>query len=212
VFGVNEPPSSSGLKMRRRLVSSRKDGKPGGLNPSTSWPSTGASTWRWSRGSPGGSAPITQLGTPPASGPQQDTPALLAEQVDLLLDATADPKPWLGAWAVLAAANGARNGELCGLEWSDLDLEVGTVRCRQELAIVDADLLPGGSTASAGRRKELAVGPVKPKASKAILNLPPFAVQELREHRRQQARLRLASAPPSPCDGSSRGSHPARCS
>jgi len=96
---------------------------------------------------------------------------------------------------VLAAATGARNGELCGLEWSDLDLDQGTVRFRQELTIVDADLLPGHSGAD-GRRKELAVGPVKSKASKAILSLPPFAVHALREHRRQQARLRLAGAQP----------------
>jgi integrase len=94
---------------------------------------------------------------------------------------------------VLAAATGARNGELCGLEWSDLDLDAGTVRFRQELTIVDANLLPGHSGA---RRKELAVGPVKSKASKAILSLPPFAVHALREHRRQQARLRLAGVQP----------------
>jgi integrase len=98
--------------------------------------------------------------------------------------ATRDPKPWLRAWTVLAAATGARNGELCGLEWSDLDLEVGTVRFRQELTIVDPHLLPG-HTAPDGRRKELAVGPVKSKASKAILSLPLFAVEALREHRRQ---------------------------
>jgi integrase len=47
-----------------------------------------------------------------------------------------------------------------------------------------------------GRRKELAVGPVKSTASKAILSLPPFAVQALRHHRQQQARLRLAGALP----------------
>jgi len=47
-----------------------------------------------------------------------------------------------------------------------------------------------------GRRKELAVGPVKSAASSAILTLPPFAVQALRRHRRQQARLRLAMRQP----------------
>ncbi|HWJ52808.1 MAG TPA: hypothetical protein VNT24_05470, partial [Propionibacteriaceae bacterium] len=46
------------------------------------------------------------------------------------------------------------------------------------------------------RRKELAVGPVKSAASNAILTLPPFAVQALREHRRQQTRLRLALGQP----------------
>jgi integrase len=70
------------------------------------------------------------------------------------------------------------------------------VRFRQELTIVDADLLPG-HPGSGGRRKELAVGPVKSKASKAILSLPPFAVQALRAHRHQQARLRLTGAQPS---------------
>jgi integrase len=96
---------------------------------------------------------------------------------------------------VLAAATGARNGELCGLEWPDLDLDAGTVRFRQELTNVDTHVLPGTDSAS-GRRKELAVGPVKSKASKAILTLPPFAVQALRAHRRQQARLRLAAGQP----------------
>ena len=50
--------------------------------------------------------------------------------------------------------------------------------------------------APSGRRKELAVGPVKSTASSAILTLPPFAVQALRHHRRQQARLRLACGQP----------------
>jgi integrase len=42
----------------------------------------------------------------------------------------------------------------------------------------------------------LAVGPVKSAASSAILTLPPFAVQALRQHRRQQAPLRLALGQP----------------
>jgi hypothetical protein len=50
----------------------------------------------------------------------------------LLLDAADhSPSPWLGTWTVLAAATGARNGELCGLEWADLDLDASTVRFRQ---------------------------------------------------------------------------------
>jgi len=42
----------------------------------------------------------------------------------------------------------------------------------------------------------LAVGPVKSAASSAMLTLPPFAVQALRHHHRQQARLRLAMRQP----------------
>ena len=178
-------------------VGGRKDGKLGGLDPQhilavhrcLHRALEQAVTWRLVPRN------IATDATPPPV-PHKDTAALLPDQVDLLLEAAAgDPKPWLGAWTVLAAATGARNGELCGLEWSDVDLAAGTVRFRQELTIVDADVLPGGIGPD-GRRKELAVGPVKSKASKAILSLPPFAVQALRHHRQQQARLRLAGAQP----------------
>ena len=105
----------------------------------------------------------------------------------MLLDA-ADHTPQQRLWTVLAAATGARNGELCGLEWADLELDAGTVRFRQALTIIDPAVLPDAADPG-GRRKELAVGPVKSAASSAILTLPPFAVQALRQHRRQQARL-----------------------
>jgi integrase len=98
---------------------------------------------------------------------------------------------------VLAAATGARNGELCGLEWSDLDLDVGIVRFRQALTNLDPAVLSGDPNPRTDlRRKELAVGPVKSAASNAILTLPPFALQALHHHRRQQARLRLALGQP----------------
>jgi integrase len=97
---------------------------------------------------------------------------------------------------VLAAATGARNGELCGLEWSDLDLDAGTVRFRQALTNIDLAALPNHGASVDGKRKELAVGPVKSAASSAILTLPPFALRALRQHRRQQTRLRLALGQP----------------
>ncbi len=115
---------------------------------------------------------------------------------------------------MLAAASGARKGELCALEWSDLDLDAGTVRFRQALTNLETAHLPATTPAAVGeapaasqaagsnaedrrtRRRELVVGPVKSKASKAILNLPPFAVAALRRHRHQQRQLRLAGAQP----------------
>jgi integrase len=125
---------------------------------------------------------------------------LAPEQVAVLLDAAGRaPSPWLGPWTVLAAATGARNGELCGLEWADLDLDAGTVRFRQALTIIDPAVLSDdadGGAGEGGRRRELAVGPLKSAASSAILALPPFAVQALRSHRRQQHRLRLALGQP----------------
>jgi hypothetical protein len=74
----------------------------------------------------------------------------------------------------------------------------GLARARLAIAarIIDPAVLPDADSGKSGRRKELAVGPVKSAASSAILTLPAFAVQALRQHRRQQARLRLAGGQP----------------
>jgi integrase len=187
----------------RLAVGGRKDGKPGGLAPQhilavhrcLHRALQQAVTWRLI-------ARNIATDTTPPPVPTTEVEALTPEQVALLLDASdRATSPWLGIWTMLAAASGARNGELCGLEWCDLDLDAGTVRFRQALTIVDPAVLPdntgtGGAEAAGGRRKELAVGPVKSAASSAILTLPPFAVAALRAHRRQQVRLRLALGQP----------------
>jgi integrase len=187
----------------RLAVSGRRDGKRGGLAPQhilavhrcLHRALAQAVTWRLLAHNPAAHA------TPPPV-PRTEAMALAPEQVALLLDAAEhNPSPWLGAWTVFAAATGARNGELCGLEWADLDLDAGTVRFRQALTIIDPAVLSDdadgdGATGVGGRRKELAVGPVKSAASNAILTLPAFAVQALRQHRRQQLRFRLAVGQP----------------
>jgi integrase len=122
---------------------------------------------------------------------------LASEQVAVLLDAAArTTSPWLGPWTDLTAATGARNGELCGLEGADLDLDTGTIGFRQALTIIDPTVVSDGGAGMGGGRKELAVGQLKSTASNAILTLPPFAVQALRSHRRQQHRLRLVLGQP----------------
>jgi integrase len=179
-------------------VGGRRDGKPGGLAPQhilavhrcLHRALAQAVTWRLLAHNPASHA------TPPPV-PRPEVVALAPEQVAVLLDAAArTTSPWLGPWTVLAAATGARNGELCGLEWADLDLEGGTIQFRQALTIIDPTVLSDdadgdGGAGMGGGRKELAVGPLKSTASKAILTLPPFAVQALRHHRRQQHQLRL---------------------
>jgi integrase len=182
----------------RLAIGGRRDGKPGGLAPQhilavhrcLHRALQQAVTWRLLARDPATHA------TPPPR-PHRKVMALAPEQVAVLLDAAEDaPSPWLGPWTVLAAATGARNGELCGLEWADLDLDAGTVRFHQALTIIDPAVLPDADPSAGGRRKELAVGPVKSTASSAIITLPAFAVQALRQHRRQQARLRLACGQP----------------
>jgi integrase len=189
----------------RLAVGGRRDGKTGGLAPQhilavhrcLHRALAQAVTWRLVTHNA-----ATHATPPPV--PNIEVVALAPEQVAVLLDAADQaPSPWLGTWTVLAAATGARNGELCGLQWADLDLDAGTVRFRQALTIVDPAVLPdaaaagdGGSGGGGRGRKELAVGPLKSAASSAILTLPPFAVQALRAHRHQQLRLRLAVGQP----------------
>jgi integrase len=45
-----------------------------------------------------------------------------ADELDRLLSAAAEQSPEFGAFVRLAAATGARRGELCGLQWLDVDL------------------------------------------------------------------------------------------
>jgi integrase len=182
----------------RLAVGGRRDGKPGGLAPQhilavhrcLHRALAQAVTWRLL-------ARNAAIDVTPPRRPHRKVVALAPEEVAVLLDA-ADrvSSPWLGPWTVLAAATGARNGELCGLEWADLDLDAGTVRFCQALTIIDPAVLPDADPSMSSRRKELAVGPVKSTASSAILALPAFAVRALRQHRRQQARLRLACGQP----------------
>jgi integrase len=182
----------------RLAVDGRRDGKPGGLAPQHILAAhrclhralAQAVTWRLL-------ARNVAIDATPPPRPHRKVVALAPDQVGLLLDAAdRTPSPWLGSWTVLAAATGARNGELCGLEWADLDLDAGTVRFHQALTIIDPAVLPDADPSASGRRKELVVGPVKSTASNALLPLPAFAVQVLRQHRRQQARLRLACGQP----------------
>jgi hypothetical protein len=173
----------------------RKDGKPGGLHPRTirelhhclHQALAYARRWHHLPANPADDA------EPPAL-PTHSISSLTPEQVGRLLAATQrDRRPWLRAFVVLAAATGARNGELCGLEWHDLDLDAGTIRFRQALSSVDRQLATGQPRPGGRRGKLLVVGPLKTPASKAVLCLPAFAVAALCDYQRQQqARTRTA--------------------
>jgi integrase len=112
----------------RLAVGGRKDHQPGGLAPQHILAVhrclhrvlAQAVTWRLVTHNA-----ATHATPPPV--PNIEAVTLTPEQVAQLLDAADHtPSPWLGTWTVLAAATGARNGELCGLQWADLDLDAGT--------------------------------------------------------------------------------------
>jgi integrase len=56
---------------------------------------------------------------------------LTAEQARILFDAAKGNR--LEALYVLAVTTGLRQGELLGLKWDDIDLEVGTLQVRRTL-------------------------------------------------------------------------------
>jgi integrase len=82
-----------------------------------------------------------------------------------------------GAFYALALDTGARKGELCGLRWTDVDLEVGTLRIAQQLT------KPG---------PEPVFGP--PKGGKPrTVTIAAGTVELLRAHRKAQAEVKMAN-------------------
>lgn len=77
----------------------------------------------------------------------------------------------------LAIGTGARRGEIAALRWSDVDLDAATVRIERSLEQTKAGLRVKAPKTKAGRR---------------TVSLPRFAIEALRDHRRQQLELRLA--------------------
>ncbi len=79
--------------------------------------------------------------------------------------------------AALAIGTGARRGEIAALRWNDLDLKGGTVRIERSLEQT---------------KEGLRIKPPKTAAGRRTVSLPSFAVDALRDHRRQTLELRLA--------------------
>jgi integrase len=100
------------------------------------------------------------------------------EQLTALLHASAGT-----IWEIpilLSAATGARRSEILGLTWEDVDLRAGIVRICRGL-----QRTPGrGSTGT------VAFTPFKTKRARRILQLPAFALDRLRSHRREQLERR----------------------
>jgi integrase len=85
----------------------------------------------------------------------------------------AGPQP--SALYALARDSGARKGELCGLQWSDLDLEKGTVTFVRQLT-------------KSGRAPDF--GPVKNGVPRTV-DLAAETIERLKAHKRHQAELKM---------------------
>lgn len=119
-----------------------------------------------------------------------------AIDVDLPTVTKAEPQPWtgdeladfldraaghrLGALFEVLAFTGMRRGEVCGLRWSDVDLDAGVLTVREQLVEINGKIIPGKpKTRSGERRIEIGRG----------------TVAVLKAHRKRQAEERLKWGP-----------------
>jgi integrase len=74
-------------------------------------------------------------------------------------------------------ASGGQGREIAALRWSDLDLDTATVRIERSLEQT---------------KEGLRVKPPKTKAGQRTVSLPAFAIEALRDHRREQLEIRIS--------------------
>jgi integrase len=83
---------------------------------------------------------------------------------------------------LLAAVTGARRSEILAVSWEDVDLRIGTISIRRSVQRIrhaqDAD--------------SVAFTRVKTKRSHRLVQVPPFALDRIRRHRREQLERRTA--------------------
>lgn len=94
-------------------------------------------------------------------------------QASLFLEKTSTSK-WHPLWSVLLTA-GLRPQEALALEWSDIDLETGTIRVQRALVEVS--------------RGKYDVGPTKTKKSRRAVSIPSAVVEVLKETRKASGRI-----------------------
>jgi integrase len=121
---------------------------------------------------------VSEMVTPPrVATPELHVPSLA--DVRALLSAAADD-PWLPLWT-LAFYTGARQGELLALQWTDVDLEHGTLSVRRSLQAV--------------RAGQPTYGEPKTRRSRRTITVPPEAVSALSAHRQRQLERRVLLGP-----------------
>jgi len=112
---------------------------------------------------------------PPPKVAAEEMATLSAEQVKPVLAAMKDSSIY--PQGVRLLSTGIRRGELCGLQWGDLDLDAGKLRVERSIEKTKAGLRVKSPKTRHGRR---------------LITLPASAAAVLREHRRKQLELRVA--------------------
>lgn len=121
------------------------------------------------------SNPCTRVSPPKAE--EVDVQFLDEKQVSLLLKALEDAPVQYGVIVQLALFTGCRRGEVCGLRWSDIDLENGTLSVARSLTSIP--------------KQGQVFSTPKTKRSRRTIKIEPNTVQLLRDYKRYQAEERF---------------------
>jgi integrase len=116
-----------------------------------------------------------------ARPPAEPRPTGIAPEPELArryLDVVERVEPTLGALLRVAGLTGARRGELCAVRWTDLDMELGTLRIERSLTSPKGKRYAEGATKNRRRR---------------TIELSPEALAELVAHRARRESLCLAA-------------------
>ncbi|MGH2674331.1 MAG: site-specific integrase [Actinomycetota bacterium] len=127
------------------------------------------------------SNPVAAVRRPRARRPEVHWPT--SAQLGALLQASRGT-----VWEVpilLAAVTGARRSELLGIAWTDVDLNAGMAFIRRGVQPVRG----------ADRTSTIAFTPLKTKRARRQVQLPSFALERVRRHRREQLTRRTALGP-----------------
>ena len=117
---------------------------------------------------------VAHIRTPPKVE-EREVEILTPDQVSAVLEALKGHS--LYPVVALALASGMRRGELCALQWSDIDLDRGVIRVERSLEETKSGLRVKAPKTKTGRRN---------------ITLSAEAVSMLKEHRKGQIELRLA--------------------
>jgi integrase len=120
-----------------------------------------------------------EAGRPGQKREQRELKAWDMEEARKVLAAAKARGVQTSAFVALALDSGARKGELQGLRWSDLDLSTGAMR-------IERQLLKSGPAPK--------FGPTKTRKVRSLV-LSESTVALLKDHKREQAELKLANRP-----------------
>jgi integrase len=101
--------------------------------------------WGWVRSN------VAELAKPPrAQHKRVHAPSV--EDVRAVVAAAEDREPRLAAFLMFAALTGMRRGEVCGLRWSDVNLDAGEVEVVRAVIVVEGGIAEKGTKTDRDRR------------------------------------------------------------